>query len=87
MQMQILMDGAIELSIEGMTCSGCVKAVTRALSQVPGVTAVTVDLDAGQAMIEGNVSPRSLVAAVEQAGFDANWAQDNDGEQGHGNRA
>ena len=64
-------DESIQLSIEVMTCSGCVKAVTRALSKVPGVTDVAVDLDAGQARIMGRVNSQNLVAAVEQAGFGA----------------
>jgi copper chaperone CopZ len=67
-------DGSIQLSIEGMTCSGCMKAVTRALSKVPGVTDVAVDLDAGQARIIGRVNSQILVAAVEQAGFGARAA-------------
>jgi Cu+-exporting ATPase len=64
-------DEAIQLSIEGMTCSGCANAVTRALSKVPGVTDVTVDLDAARARIKGQASPPALVAAVEKAGFGA----------------
>ncbi len=62
--MQNLVDDEIELSIEGMTCSGCVKAVTRALAQVSGVTAVTVDLGTGRARVGGHASPQILVAAV-----------------------
>jgi len=34
----------ITLSIEGMTCGGCVKSVTNALNQVAGVQAVDVSL-------------------------------------------
>jgi len=64
-------DEAIQLSIEGMACSGCVNAVTRALSKVPGVTNVTVDLDAALARIKGQASPPALLAAVEKAGFGA----------------
>jgi copper chaperone CopZ len=69
--MQRQSDAAIRLSIEGMTCMGCAKAVTRALSQVAGVTAVAVDFDAGQAQVEGAVNPQDLLAAVERAGFGA----------------
>jgi copper chaperone CopZ len=69
-------DGSIQLSIEGMTCSGCVKAVTRALSKVPGVLEVAVDLDAGRARIIGQATAQTLVAAVEQAGFGARAAHD-----------
>ena len=68
-------DESVQLSIEGMTCSGCVNAVTRALSKVPGVTDVAVDLDAGQARIRGRVDAQTLVAAIEQAGFGARPAQ------------
>jgi copper chaperone CopZ len=50
---QNLVDDAIELSVEGVTCSGCAKAVTRALSQVSGVKAVAVDLETGQARVGG----------------------------------
>ena len=34
----------LELAIDGMTCSHCVAAVTRALSQCHGVASVQVDL-------------------------------------------
>jgi copper chaperone CopZ len=60
-----------KLSITGMTCSGCVKSVDRALSQISGVTAVVVDLEAGHARVEGDVDPQLLVAAITQAGFTA----------------
>ncbi|HET6306685.1 MAG TPA: heavy metal-associated domain-containing protein [Rhodopila sp.] len=59
----------VQLAIEGMTCSGCVNAVTRALSQVPGVTDVAVDLDTRQALVSGQAQPQALVAAIEKAGF------------------
>ena len=79
-----LVEDAIDLSIGGMTCSGCVKAVSRALSQVPGVTGVAVDFDAGRARVEGSASVQKLVHAIEQAGFDAGPAQDTKQEQSHG---
>ena len=55
-----------------MTCNGCVKHVDAALREVPGVTAVEVDLAGGQAKIahDAQKSPvEALVAAVEAAGF------------------
>lgn len=60
----------VELSIKGMTCSGCTDAVGRALGKVPGVTGVAVDLAAGRARIEGTAEPKALELAVENAGFD-----------------
>jgi copper chaperone CopZ len=78
--MRYQMDVSVQLSIAGMTRSGCAKAVTRALSQVPDVPEVAVDRDAGQARIKGRVSPQVLVAAWEQGGFGAGSAQDREVE-------
>jgi len=62
----------IKLNIEGMTCNHCVKAVTQALSEVPGVTRVVkVDLDSRQATVEGTPDPQALVAAVAEEGYQA----------------
>ncbi|MBS0396682.1 MAG: heavy-metal-associated domain-containing protein [Proteobacteria bacterium] len=59
------------IDIRGMTCQHCVKAVTRALSAVPGVTAAVVTLDPGQATVEGTASPDALIQAVVQEGYEA----------------
>jgi copper chaperone len=62
----------VELDIEGMTCMHCVKAVTEALSRVPGVTRVQeVDLDKGTATVQGSPDPEALVSAVKEAGYQA----------------
>jgi copper chaperone len=62
----------IELEVTGMTCQHCVRAVSDALSDVPGVTRVaTVDLDAGRAAVEGDPDPQELIAAVQEAGYEA----------------
>jgi copper chaperone len=62
----------IELNIEGMTCMHCVKAVTEALSRVPGVTKVQeVDLEKGTATVQGSPDPHALVSAVKEAGYQA----------------
>lgn len=67
---ETMVTNPVELSIGGMTCSGCVKAVTKALSQVPGVTGVNVDLANQRARVEGNAKMPSLIVAIEQAGFE-----------------
>ena len=62
------------LRITGMTCNGCVKHVDAALRAVPGVSAVEVKLADHQAKVvhDPERSPvASLVAAVEQAGYEA----------------
>lgn len=66
----------IELRINGMTCGHCEKAVTRALSQVPGVTrVVSVSRDEKRAVVEGDADPRALAAAVEEEGYQAELAK------------
>jgi copper chaperone CopZ len=59
------------LGVTGMACSGCANTVSKALSRVPGVTAVDVDLASGRAEVAGRVHVDALVAAVEKAGFEA----------------
>jgi copper chaperone len=62
----------IELKVTGMNCERCVRAVKRALAGVAGVdNADRVDLKSGRALVEGEVDPRALVAAVRAAGYDA----------------
>lgn len=63
----------ITLRITGMTCKRCVSHVDAALRSVPGVTAVQVDLPSNTAKVscDPEQSPASsLVAAVQQAGYD-----------------
>ena len=62
------------LPVEGMHCASCVGKVERALAAVPGVTAASVNLATGQALVrhgEGVVGPADLAAAVKAAGFAA----------------
>jgi copper chaperone CopZ len=59
------------LAITGMTCDGCVAAVTRVLSRVPGVASVEVDLPGGHAAVAGAADPQDLLRAVATAGYGA----------------
>ena len=64
----------IILGVKGMTCSGCVASVERALREVNGVTGVTVSLEHSQAAVEfdaDRVTQQALREAIEEAGFDA----------------
>lgn len=58
-----------EYKIEGMNCPHCQAAVAKAISTVPGVTDVVVDLSGGKATVEGNHDSEAIVAAVRNAGF------------------
>ena len=56
----------------GMTCDHCRVAVTDEVTQVAGVTAVDVDLDSKLVRIHGtDIDPVAVVAAIDEAGYDA----------------
>lgn len=61
------------LTVDGMTCSGCVNSVTKALRAVNGVAAVNVSLSEGTVRIdfdEKQTSVERLRNAVEHAGYE-----------------
>ena len=63
----------ITLNIEGMHCGGCVKSVTRVLTELDGVQSADVQLE-GKANItfdENRVNVARLIEVIEDAGFDA----------------
>ena len=63
----------LNLSVRGMTCDNCVRAVERKLASTPGVTKVTVDLDSAKADIEYDddlVRPEVLADAVRDLGYE-----------------
>lgn len=62
---------ATEIQVTGMSCQHCVRAVTQALEQVPGVTGVQVDLERGLARVEGGADAGALIQAVVDAGYGA----------------
>ena len=64
------------LKVEGMMCMHCKASVEKALGAVPGVTAVTVDLEAKTAVVvcDASVAGSDLCAAVEKKGFKAAMA-------------
>jgi copper chaperone CopZ len=67
----------IELDVRGMSCGSCVRHVSEALRGLPGVGEVAVELAAGKARVRhdpGKVSVAQLIAAVEEAGYEASRA-------------
>jgi len=64
---------SLELSIDGMTCASCIGRVERALTKVPGVQSVSVNLANERAHLEllGQIDPQTLIAAVTKAGYSA----------------
>ena len=57
------------VTIEGMMCQNCVKHATKALNDLPGVTA-TVDLETKSATVTGEVSDEAIKAAIAEAGYE-----------------
>ena len=58
-------------TVVGMTCGHCVNSVTEEVSQLPGVTAVDVDLASGGLTVTSDapVEETAVRAAVEEAGY------------------
>jgi copper chaperone CopZ len=62
----------LRFAVPGMTCCHCVSAVRGELAKVPGVEAVSVDLDTKTVVVTGTGVDRDLVwAAVDEAGYEA----------------
>ena len=62
------------IKVAGMMCEGCVQVARQALEAIPGVQAVYVDKDAGQACVEmasPKITAEQLAKAVTDAGYDA----------------
>ena len=66
------------IRIEGMMCAHCVKHVQDALSAVPGVTEVQVNLEAKNAAVTtaADVTDAALTAAVQDAGYEVTGVED-----------
>jgi uncharacterized membrane protein YraQ (UPF0718 family)/copper chaperone CopZ len=57
------------LGIDGMTCGGCVRKVESALSELPDIESVTVQLEPGQAQITGRVTIDRVHEVVRACGY------------------
>jgi copper chaperone CopZ len=56
-------------TVTGMTCGHCVSSVTEEVSELDGVTDVSVDLASGRMVVTGDADPAAVRAAVEEAGY------------------
>jgi copper chaperone len=59
------------LTVEGMSCGHCEQTVEEAIEAVDGVQSADADREAAQVTVDGDASRERLVAAVEDAGYDA----------------
>jgi copper ion binding protein len=60
------------LNIEGMSCDHCVRHVTDALKELPGVKKATVSLKGKNAVVDHDdtVTPEAMKSAVVAAGYE-----------------
>ncbi len=66
------------LTVNGMSCGGCVSRVTDALKAVPGVGGVEVALSTGKVDVsydERLAQPGQMTSAVEKAGYSVGATQ------------
>lgn len=64
----------LTLNIDGMSCGGCVKSVTRILADIDGVAKAEVSLENKNAVIEfdpAKTNASALIDALEDGGYDA----------------
>lgn len=61
------------LKVEGMSCEHCVKAVTNAVSALPGVSGVSVDLAGKTVTVEHDPAqspPEKIRLEIEDQGYE-----------------
>lgn len=64
----------VTLSVKGMTCGHCVKAVETSVGELSGVKAVKVDLKGAKADVDfepGAVKVQDIVARLAEEGYQA----------------
>ncbi len=73
---------SIQLNISGATCASCVRTIESALRDTPGVDSADMNFADRTAQVSGSASTASLIKAVEDAGYGASEAREEDnGEQ------
>lgn len=65
------MSDTTNLIITGMTCNHCVMKAKKALEAVDGVDSAEVVLEPGSAVVIGSADTEKLIAAVVEAGYQA----------------
>ena len=62
----------ITYTVRGMSCGHCKAAVEEEVGRVPGVDAVTADLDTKLVVVRGeDLDDRALRVAIDEAGYEA----------------
>ena len=59
------------MQVEGMTCQGCVDAVTKAVQRLDPSATVDVDLDHGRVHVTTKAQSIEVAQALNAAGYEA----------------
>ena len=73
--------------ISGMSCAACSARVEKAVSNVDGVKACSVNLLTNSMQVEGTASKEAIIKAVEDAGYGASPSQMLGGSKGSSKKA
>ena len=71
-----------QFRVTGMNCAACSARVEKAVSKVPGVTSCSVSLLTNSMGVEGTADEKSIIEAVEKAGYGASPAGKKSEESG-----
>lgn len=70
-------ENSANLIIDGMSCASCVTRVEQALTAVPGVSRVRVNLAERTALVTGDAGAGALIESIQRAGYDAEIVEDD----------
>jgi len=61
----------VTITVAGMSCGHCASSIRAEVGQIPGVTAVEVDVTSGTVVIDsqGPLDEATIRTAVEEAGY------------------
>jgi copper chaperone len=59
------------MQVDGMTCQGCVNAVTRTIQRLDPTATVEVDLEHGRVHVMTKAQSVDVAQALTQAGYEA----------------
>ena len=59
------------MQVDGMTCQGCVNAVTRTIRRLDPQAEVAVDLDHGRVTVQTTAQALDVAQALDGAGYEA----------------
>ena len=59
----------MEFHVEGMTCGGCARSVTKAIELVDPAATVSTDPPSRRVQVQTSASEAQIIAALTEAGF------------------